>query len=916
MKNILLIDAFGIIFKFYYVLNLKNSKGENTSAIYGFFSTLLSLLSKESPDYYLVALEGGGKCFRNEIYPEYKANRPPPPEDLVYQIPKIIEILEKLGIPHLYKEGYEADDIIGTIAQKFTIEGDNKALILSSDKDLRQLINDKIIVYNPSKNSNEFIEMDESYIKEKMGIKPIQIIDYLSLRGDSSDNIPGVAGIGEKYATELLKQFETVEKIYENIDTVSKKLKDKLVLDKDKAFLSKKLATIDKNVVLDVNLDFLKTKQLDIDSAMDILQNENLKSIIVKIKEYNNKFLLGNSQKKIESTKPQTDIISSKIEYKLISNIEQLQNKINLILQKKCFSFDIETTGFDFLKDKIITISISDGEEGFVIPLYISENQQLESNIKIDDSFINRVRKELKIIFENNNILKIGHNIKFDLKFLKNFNIELSSNYFDTMLAQYCLDASGSSFGLKELVYKYFGYTPINYSDVVPDTKKNTLLDVEISKLVDYSGQDAFISYKLFTYLKNELEKNKKAEMLFYEIEMPVSIVLTEMEYNGVSIDKKYLQDLSEMLDEDIKSLVDTLQKMADEEFNPNSPKQIAEILFTKFNLPIIKKTKTGASTDVDVLKKLSVLHPFPEKLLKHRLLSKIKSTYSDSLPQMVNSVSNRVHTTFLQTGTQTGRLSSKEPNLQNIPVKTEIGRKIRKAFIPSPGNILISADYSQIELFLLAEFSRDTNLFEAFKNGEDIHNKTASLIFGKNINDVTKEERSIAKTVNFGVLYGQSGFALSEDLDIPKKDGDMFIRLYFEKYSGVRKYMEEIKERCKATGYATTYWGRKRSVPEINSSNKRDAAYGERIAVNTTIQGSAADLIKIAMIRIIKEFKNRNLNSKLILQVHDELIFDTDKNEKNFVYNIIKDKMENGFDFALKLKTSIEVGDNWGEFH
>jgi len=863
------------------------------------------------------------------MYPAYKANRPEPPEDLVYQIPKIIDLLEKLDIPHLYKEGYEADDVIGTVASKLGAIDDVEVLILSSDKDLRQLVNKKVKIYNPSK-TGEFVVMDEEYIFNNMGVKPDQVVDYLALRGDASDNIPGVAGIGDKYATDLLQKFGSIEGIYQNIENLSPKIKEKIEIGRDNAFLSKKLATIEKNVPLDLDIEYLRTKPLVLDSAIKTLEDESLKSIIQKIREFNDSFERGSfsrdenkpTKNKIDDTITEPAVKMDEIDvikrnkFHLIKDVETLKKKMDVIKERKLFSFDLETTGLDFFNDKIISVSVSTGDDSFVVPITLSEAQKKAAGITLGDNEIELFKTELKKIFEDSSIQKIGHNIKFDLKFLKTFGISLSKNYFDTLLAEYCLDAANNALGLKELVSKYLNFKTMDYKEAVGDPKKITLLEVDIDRLVNYSGQDAFITFKLYEYLKIKLDANEKIRDLFYIIEMELLLVLLEMEYYGVNVDKSYLDELAAVLEQEIGGLTSKMIEIVGTEFNPNSPKQIAEILFNKLGLPIVKKTKTGPSTDADVLKKLSAFHPFVGILLEHRILSKIKSTYADALPAIINAQTGKIHTSFIQTGTQTGRLSSKEPNLQNIPVKTEVGRKIRKAFIPDKERVLISADYSQIELFLLAEFSRDENLFDAFNKGEDIHYRTASLIFNKNVAEVSKSERNIAKTVNFGVLYGQSAFALADDLNIPRSEAANFIKLYFEKYNGVKKYIEKLKAVCKEKGYAETYWGRKRTIPEINSRNKNDMAYGERMAVNTVIQGTAADLIKIAMIKICRTFKKKGLSAKLLLQVHDELIFDASKEETEIAVDIIKDCMENDFNFKLRLKTSIEVGENWGEFH
>ena len=921
MKKFLVIDAFGLIFKSYYAFinrPLTNKNGKNTSAVFGFFKSLISVLKKEKPEYILVALEGEGECFRNKIYPQYKANRPPAPDDLKYQIPVIINLLDKLDIPHIFKNSYEADDIIGTVCTKFADESGKKAVILSSDKDLMQLINDKVSMCKPEK--TEFNLFDEKKVVEEYGITPEQVVDYLALTGDASDNIPGVKGIGPKSASGLLQQYGSLEKIYENLDVVPLKTKEKLEAGKALAFLSKKLATIETQIEMDFNINEYEKKPLNINAALFDLQNENLNSIIKDIDDYNlNFFGIKKDGGQIEEKQEIKKNDAPKLvphEYRLIKTTDDLKKVADDIKKSGVFAFDIESTGFDFLTDRIISLSLATKKFSVVVPFYISMFQQKEADVEINDAYFKSAKEILSPVFSDESITKIGSNLKFDIKFLKTFGINTCGDIFDTMIAEYCLDAANNILGLKDLSEKYLYHKMVHYKDVVEDTKKNTLQDVPLDSLVNYSGQDADITYRLYEVLREKLRENKKIEELFYFIEMPLVKVLVDMENMGVVIDKNYLVDFSSHLETEISAINEKMNALINREFNPNSPKQIAEILFKELKLPVIKKTKTGPSTDVDVLTKLAKEHPFVGLLLEHRTLTKIKSTYSDALPQMINTKTGKIHTTYMQTGTQTGRLSSKDPNLQNIPIKTDIGRKIRTAFIPSKGNILISADYSQIELFLLAEFSEDENLFGAFNSGEDIHYKTASLLFGKSGKNVTKDERKIGKTVNFGVLYGQSPFALAEDLDITRKEAAEFINRYFLNYSGIARYIEELKQLCRDKGYAETFWGRKRSIPEIYDRNKMRQGYGERMAVNTVIQGTAADLIKIAMIRIAKKIAELKLKSKLILQVHDELIFDAVKDEKDILISVIKESMETGYDFKLKLKTSVETGTNWGELH
>jgi DNA polymerase-1 len=919
MKKVLLIDAFGIIFKSYYAFisrPLINQSGENSSAVFGYFKSLVSVLLKEKPDYYVIALEGEGKCFRNEIYSDYKANRDEAPEDLKEQIPRIFNLMEALGMPMVSVPASEADDVIGTVADKAGAMSDLSVRIFSSDKDLMQLVNDSVTMLRPEKT---FVrEMGEREVFEKMGVRPDQVVDYLALIGDSSDNIPGVKGVGPKTAAKLLAEHDTLDGIYQNIDEItSKSVKSKLTDDRENAYLSRELAQIKRDLEIDIDLEKWGNNPLNIEKAASLLEYDGLSSVVQDINSYN---------KELFGTKPVTTTGTvatdeetgredgSGQEFLMVHELAGLEEHVKAITESGRFCFDLETTGFDFINDRIICMSIAYEEGAFVVPFHLSPFQEADLDAKIDPSLAKKFHKALKPLFSDPNVMIIGQNIKFDLKFMKSHGYEIEGPLFDTMLAEFCLDGAHTQLNMDSLAEKYLNYRTIKYGDIVPNTRKDTLLDVPLDDLIRYSGQDAWITWRLFKVLGSELEKVKELSNLYYTMEIPLLSVLMEMEYGGVCLEKGYLRTLSASLEEQLAEIHQKIMDEAGEEFNPNSPKQLAAILFEKLGLPVVKKTKTGASTDVDVLKKLSKVHPLPDLLLSYRELSKIKSTYSDALPTMVNEKSGRIHTTYMQTGAQTGRLASRDPNLQNIPVRSEVGRKVRGAFVPSPGNILISADYSQIELVLLAEFSRDDTLFDAFKNGIDIHTTTASLLFGKELSEVTREERTIGKTVNFGVLYGQSAFSLAEDLDIGRGEAQKFIDAYFQNYSGVREYIDGLKEQCRERGFAETWWGRRRSVPEIHDKNRNRRMYGERIAVNTTIQGTAADLIKLSMIRIQKRFTRDNLESRLIMQVHDELIFDVLPSEQERVTELIRECMEEGFDFELPLRTSVSTGINWGE--
>ncbi|MBQ3922687.1 MAG: hypothetical protein II707_05265, partial [Spirochaetales bacterium] len=667
MKNVVIVDGFGIIFRYYYALRLTNSRGENTACIFGFFNTVLNLLNKLKPDYFVVALEGKTPCFRKEIYPEYKANRPPAPEDLTAQIPKIITLLEQLNIPHIYKDGYEADDIIGTVSHHFAQNEDTRVYILSSDKDMRQLITNNIVVVRPEKN-NDFIEMDVQYIIDNMKMKPPQVIDYLALLGDASDNIPGVKGIGEKSATQLLEKYESIEDIYEHVGNISGKTCEKLIAGKDDAFLSKKLATIVQDVPLQFEDESLKVKPFNLTAALEMLRSEDLNSIITKVMTYNKSFVgtaedFAANGALSEEVKP---IVKEKLtapNYNLVISKDELDRKIIQIKEKGLMVFDLETTGLDCFTDKIICMSICVGDNAdntFVIPLKLGAMAAAEVPNEINDDWTAAVIESLKPIFADDQIIKIGHNLKFDLKFLKTYGIEFAENCFDTMLAQYCLDGAEDSYGLKELTAKYFDFAPQTYEMTVGNPKENTLLDVPLANLVSYAGQDAFITYRLYRILREKITGSESIRKLFYEIEMPLMLVIAKMEYTGVCINKSSLEEFSAQLDKQSGEIAAAMQTMFGNDFNPNSPKQVSEVLFNILKLTpprTAKKTKNGYSTDAQVLSDMAAMYPaepLPTMLLDYRLLSKVKSTYTDSLPKMINPATGRIHTTFLQTGTQT----------------------------------------------------------------------------------------------------------------------------------------------------------------------------------------------------------------------------------------------------------------------
>ena len=929
MKKILLVDAFGLIFRSYYAFftrPLTNKSGENISAVHGFFNALFSLLKKEKPDFVLIALEGKGKCFRYEMYPEYKANRQATPEDLKEQIVKIADLINKMEIPCFSQEGFEADDVIGTLAETYGKNDDYEVWIFSSDKDLRQLVKNNVKLCRPDPKTGEYILYGRDEIFAEMGIYPEQVADYLAITGDKSDNIPGVKGLGEKGAVALLGKWQSLENIYEHLSEITPPgTQKKLTEDKENALLSRKLTTICTDVPLNLDENSLSSRPINLPAVIDDLEKDSLKTIISQIKTYNKErfqiTFTPENIKEIETSEPETEKteLNTK-DFRLAATHSVLGELVGKIRETKKFAYDLETSGLDSFSGELISMSIAiptvDNEpETFVIPFNLSLSQCAEAGIS-QLLPCSEIMEVLSPVFLDKTILKIGHNIKFDNKFLYRFGINEVTPLFDTMLAEYCIDGASPKLALKDMASQYFNIQVIHYEDVVAQPKKETLLDVPFEKLFVYSGQDAYLTFKLYQLLEDKIFRDSQRILLFHDIEMPLVQVLSDMETTGIRVNADYLHELAKKLDEEIAILREKMFDIAGYEFNPNSTVQLRKLLFEDLGLEPDRKTKSGASTDVEVLKKLSFFHPLPGILLDYRTVSKIKSTYTENLIEMINPQTGRLHTTYSQTGTQTGRLSSKDPNLQNIPIRSSVGREIRRAFIPQDGWKLMSADYSQIEIFLLAEFSEDKILQNAIMNGEDIHAGTAAILFDKKPGDISKEERMIAKTVNFGILYGQSAFGLANELQISRTQAANFIEKYFENYSGVKNYIEKLKDLCRQNGYSSTHWGRHRTIKEINEKNKNIRENGERMAVNSVIQGTAADLIKQAMIRAVAEIKKRGLQARLLLQVHDELIFEVPPQELEEMKIIIRNAMEVGYGFKLPLKASIETGDTWGEMH
>ncbi|MFQ5673193.1 MAG: DNA polymerase I [Nitrospinales bacterium] len=884
-KTLYLIDGSSYIFRAFFAIrqSLSNSRGLPTNALYGFVNMLQKVVRDERPDYLAVVFDAKEKTFRHEMFPDYKANRAEPPEDLVPQFPYFDPLVQAYDIVSLRKSGFEADDIIGTLAREGERQG-FQVVIVSGDKDMMQLIGPRVHMLDTMKNKR----FEEKDVVAKFGVAPAQVVEVMALMGDSSDNIPGVAGVGPKTAAQLIQTFGSVENLYRDIDRVDKKnLREKLLRDKDKAFLSRRLVTIDTRVPLDCRVDDLQLKERN---------NEKLRKIFREL-EFDS-MLKNLEPEPVETQKRYETILTEEAFSRLL---RQLPGE---------FAFDLETTSKHPMRAEIVGISFSfKDHEAYYIPLahrYAGAPRQLD---------MADVLGRLKPVLENPRIKKVGQNIKYEMIVLHNAGIRLAGVAFDAMIASYVINPSKRGHNLDDLAMEYLRHKTISYKEVAGVGAKEIGFDqVEIEQAAPYAAEDSDITWLLAKKLKPLLCDENLA--LFNDIEIPLIETLAEMEIHGVLLDKLALEKLSRRMDKELLLCETEIYESAGEKFNINSPKQLAPILFEKLNLPVVKKTKTGYSTDVSVLEELASRHDLPKKILAYRQLAKLKSTYVDALPREINPKTGRVHTSFNQTVAATGRLSSSDPNLQNIPIRSEIGREIRKAFIVGGDWEMLSADYSQIELRILAHLSGDEALMAAFKKGEDVHSRTAAEIFGVSLDEVDAAARRMAKAVNFGIVYGLSAFGLSRQLGITPGEARTFIDQYFDLYKNVKTFMDDTIETARARGYTTTLMNRKRYLPDIDSRNKQVRAAAERVAINSPVQGGAADLIKVAMIRIHRRLKNEKLRSKMILQVHDELVFECVPQEKKQMQTLVKKEMEDVYPLAVPLVVDLGWGKNWDEAH
>ena len=943
--KLFLIDAFAIIFRSYFGFGNNqryNSQGINTSVTLGVANTILEVLNKHKPSHIAVVFDAPGKTFRHDMYPDYKAHRNETPEDIRISIPYVKRLIESFNIPIIEKVGYEADDIIGTIA-KFAEKEDFETYMMTPDKDFAQLVSENIFMYRPGRSGNPAEVWGVPEVQTKFEVeRPEQVIDILGMWGDSADNIPGIPGIGEKTSKKLIKAYGSLEGLLENTDDLKGKQKENVINFAEQGKLSKLLATIDLNVPIEIDFDLMLIDNWNEDALLSIFSEMEFRTLARRVLgvDISNTAQTSpvpiqrkpdNSQASVTS-KPlhsngQLDLFATpnvgvdldenliKREIKTIDDVKpnyilvESDEEINTLIEKldklDSFCFDTETTGLDTMIAEVVGLAFSwKSGEGYYV--FINEGDE------------QRVLDLFKPLFNNESTTKIGQNLKYDINVLVKYGVSVKGKLFDTMMAHYLLQPD-LKHNMDFLAETYLNYRPVSIETLIGKKGKNqkTMREVEKAELVKYAVEDADITWQLMEKFSLLLDQ-KEVRELFENIEMPLIHVLSKMENNGVALNAETLKEFSIELEAEIDKLEKSVIEKAGEEFNVSSPKQLGIVLFENMKIDEkAKKTKTGQySTSEETLQKLAGKHPIIDDVLEYRQLKKLKSTYVDALPELVNKATGKIHTTYSQAVAATGRLSSVNPNLQNIPVKTEKGRKVRAAFVPSKGNELYAADYSQVELRLMAEMSQDQNMVEAFQEGHDIHSATAAKVFDVPMEEVDREMRGKAKMVNFGIIYGISAFGLSQRLNIKRKEAKELIDGYFTNYPGIKQFMEDSVDGAKEKGYVQTILKRKRFLKDINSKNAVVRGYAERNAINAPIQGSAADIIKVAMINIHKEMEDQGLQSKMILQVHDELVFDVVPSEKEIIAKLAKEKMENAVKTTVRLDVEGSFGKTWLEAH
>lgn len=942
MSEILvLVDGNALLHRAFHALPpLTTSKGELVNATYGFASMLFKALNELKPRYAAVAFDKAGPTFRHIEFEAYKAQRPKAPEGLFEQLERVKELVRILNIPIFEAEGYEADDVLGTLAKQAAEKG-LTTIIVSGDTDALQLVNPRVKVLTPGKVFSETTIYDEAAVREKYGLEPRQLIDFKALKGDPSDNIPGVPGIGEKTAKKLLAQFGSVEALYHHLDQVDERTRKILEAHRDQAMQSKRLATIVTDVPIELNLEECRLGTYDRSKVVALLRELEFRSLLARLPEQVETEKRDGRHTGVRSSKaapvqqmslfgdkpasdgsdamkpsPRIRAIERGESYDIIYDEGSLGNLIADIRTRSALAIDLETTHKDSMRAAIVGISISP-EPGvaFYIPVGHHESLLDGKNEHVRQLSLELVLQKLSPILQDAKIRKFAHNGKYDMTVLSRNGASLNGLDFDTMVAAYLVDPSRRTFNLKDLALTKLGMEMTPIEALIGKGKSQvTMAEVPIEQVAEYACRDADVTYRLVDELEPEL---KKAGLwkLFTEVEMPLVSVLAKMEQHGVALDVPFLHELSRELHGKIVELEKKIYAAAGREFNINSTQQLATILFQELRLPSSRRTKTGFSTEADVLEELRGVHPIVELVLEYRQLVKLKSTYVDALPLLINPITGRLHTSFNQTGTVTGRLSSSEPNLQNIPIRTELGRKIRAAFVAQdPDSVLLSADYSQVELRILAHISHDARLLKAFAADEDIHAATAAEIFGVRLDQVTSEQRRVAKVVNFGIIYGISDYGLATGAGLARRDAGEYIENYLAKYKGVSKYIEETKQQASEQGYVTTMLGRRRYLPEININHRVLRQAAERTAINMPIQGTAADIIKIAMVRLDDAMTTRRLKSKMILQVHDELLFEVPNSELEEMRSLVVEIMENALPLDVPLKVDVSIGRNWND--
>lgn len=902
-KQLFLIDGNSLLYRSYYAIQkLSTSAGFPTNAIYGFINTLRKIIEEEKPEYLGIVFDTGKPTLRHQTYKEYKAQRRPMPQDLAIQIPVLKKVIQAMRIPLFEYADYEADDVLATLA-RLAVEQKIPTVIVTTDKDLFQILGPLVAVYNPAK---EVYIIDDTidpeffcYLKDKeikkvedfFGVKAEQVADVLALWGDASDNIPGVPGVGEKTAKNLIQEFGSIANLKNNLDKVKNpRIKESLKNNLDQLELSQQLVKVEDHLALELDLEKFRLSEPDYESLIKLYQELEFTSLIP---QYLNK-------KEAKARK-----------FSAILTREDFVQLLHRLKKTECFALDTETTSLYPTRAELVGISLSwQPGEAFYIPLrhrYPLAPEQLSPDY---------VLAELKSVLENPEIKKIGHNIKYDYIVLKKAGINLQGLHHDTMILSYLLEPNWGKHNLDKVAVYYLQETKVPFESVVGKGKNQVTIDlVPIEKVTEYACQDAHLAISLSQALWPKVQE-RKLDRLYQEIELPLIEVLAEMELHGVKLDVDLLRSLSAELESQLSRLEKQIYEMSGQEFNINSPQQLSQVLFYKLNLPVSKKTRItrGLSTATEVLEELAPLHPLAGAILEYRQLAKLKSTYTDSLIELINPETGRVHTSYNQTIAATGRLSSSDPNLQNIPARGEMGKKIRQAFIPEDGHLLLSADYSQIELRLLAHLSEDPVLRETFLSDRDIHTETARRVFGPAADLFPEEMRRRAKIINFSIIYGTSAFSLAKELETSTSEAQNFIDRYFQEHKKVKEYLEKVVESAKEKGYVETIFGRQRQIPELKSNDNNIFQAGKRIALNTPIQGSAADIIKLAMVNIYREIKARGLKTKMILQVHDELVFEVPEQEKEIIEELVKKHMENVCKLTVPLKVHLGWGKNWAE--